>query len=118
MVTKFNDTPGLLEQIRKRPQMWYGGSERSALLLSTLLSGIAEAEAFYDIAQSELLGNFNWKEFEFWVAEQYNPKKLTHSSLSLASHKSNTEPEAFDLWYSWSDKFSKYKKNHIVTTKR
>ena len=108
MNSKFNDTPSLLEQIRKRPQMWHGGSERSALLLSTLFSGITAAEEFYDIEQSDLLGNFNWQEFESWVAEQYNPKKLTFSSFSLASHKSNAEPEAFDLWYSWYDKFCKH----------
>jgi len=108
MITKFTDTPTLLEQIRNRPQMWHGGNERSALLLSTFLSAFSIAEAFYKIDDANIISGFNWEEFETWVEQKYNPKRLTYSSFSLASHLSSNEPEAFDLWYCWYDKYCEY----------
>ena len=95
------DYPTFLSEIKKRPQMWCGGQERSATLLSTFLNGFRYSEHFHKIPESERLGGFDWDHFEKWVQKNYNPKGLSYDSFSLAVFQSKEELKAFDLWFSW-----------------
>lgn len=107
MSLRFKDYPTLLEEIRKRPQMYHGGDERSALLLSIFLGGFDVAELFHNIPETERLGGFDWDSYEKWIRESFNPERLSLNSFSLASHITSTQQEAFDLWYSWYDDFGR-----------
>ncbi len=100
------DYPTLLREIRKRPQMFHGGEERSALLLRTFLGGIQYSEYFHSISKYEIMSGFSWESFEPWVMKRYNPKRLSLDSLSLANYLASNESEGFDLWFSWYDKFN------------
>ena len=102
---RFKDYPSLIEEIRLRPQMWHGGKDRSVTLLSTYLSGFRTAEKYHQISPDECLSGFDWRDFESWVAEKFNPRRLSYDSFSWAAHISDSECEAFDLWYSWYDKY-------------
>ncbi len=106
MKEKVIDFPSFLEEIRKRPQMWRG-EERSALLLSTFLNGFQLAEYFQELPENKCLGGVNWEKFEAWVDKSYNLERLSLNSFSRASYLSDSEPKAFDLWFSWYDKFKK-----------
>ena len=89
--------------------MYHGGDERSALLLSIFLNGFEIGESFHNIPEKDRLGGFNWESYEKWIKESFNPESLSLNSFSLASYTSNTQYEAFDLWYSWYDKFNNIK---------
>ena len=104
---KFNDYPTLLEEIRKRPQMYLGGDEKNLELLAAYLDGFATAEWFHDVSPKKHMGNFNWEEFEEWVKNKYNTNRLSLNSMPLALHVSESKSEAFDLWFSWYDLFCK-----------
>ncbi len=104
------DYPSLLEEIRKRPQMWHNGETRSVLLLKTFISGFQYAQHFHNIEQEKLLGGFNWGTFEKWVKVNFNPKRQSYDSFTWAIHLSDSEAESFDLWFNWYDKF----KNEVI----
>ncbi len=99
------DYPTLIEQIRKRPQMFHGGETRSASLLETFLSGITYGEYFHSIPEDEKMSGFPWRDYEKWVKMNFNKRRLSLNSFSLASYTSNDEKEAFDLWFNWYDEF-------------
>lgn len=105
MIDDIKNYTDLLEAIRNRPQMWLSGKERSITLLSTLISGIQLSEMLHKVPTEKEWGNFDWKIFELWISENYNPKGVSLNSFSLASHLSSSEPVAFDLWFSWYDRF-------------
>ncbi|NJD05855.1 MAG: hypothetical protein FIA97_05075 [Methylococcaceae bacterium] len=105
MTSRFTDYPSLLEEIRKRPMMWFGGDERSITLLAAFLTGVCVAENFHHIPTTSCIGGFGWQDFEHWIARQFNQKMLTLDSFSLAKYKTGVEHEAFDLWYSWYDEY-------------
>ncbi len=69
-IKNYND---LLEAVRKRPQMWINGKERSITLLSTLISGIQFSEMLHKIPTDKVWGDFNWEVFELWVSKKYMP---------------------------------------------
>ena len=85
MKYRFVDYPSLLDEIRKRPQLWIGGKERSINLLSSFVAGIGVAEEFYQIPIESRMSGFDWKIFEGWVTSQFNTKRLSLNSLALAS---------------------------------
>jgi len=97
------DYPSLLEEIRKRPQMWHNGETRSALLLKTFISGFQYSQNFHKVESGNLLGGFNWGDFEKWVEVKFNPKRKSYDSFTWAIYLSDSEAEAFDLWFSWYD---------------
>ena len=105
-----SDYPSLLEEVRKRPQMWHGGETRSSLLLKTFIDGFRYSEHFHKIDNSCRLGGFPWGDFEKWVQVNYNPKRKSYDSFTWASYLSDTELDAFDLWLKWYDIFRKESK--------
>ena len=113
MNPRFKDYPSLLNEIRSRPQLWHGGEERSVELLAAFLSGIRIGEELHEIPPSNRLRGFDWEAFESWVETNFNAKKLTFNSFSLAAHFSRSQKEAFDLWYSWHDEFTKEIQNGL-----
>lgn len=105
MTSRFTDYPSLFEEIRKRPMMWLGGDEPSITLLAAFVSGIDVAEHFHHISTEDCIDGFDWRKFEHWIAQQFNQKRLSLNSFSLARYKTESEHEAFNLWYSWYDQF-------------
>ena len=99
------DYPSLFQEIRKRPQMYHGGKERSVLLLDTFLCGIWFSESFHEIESNKRMSGFDWELFEKWVEETFNPRRLSMRSLYLAEHLSQSESKGFDLWFKWYDEF-------------
>ena len=110
-MNKVHDYPTLLEAIRKRPCMYHGGEERNVELLAAFLGGIGYVQTFQNIPTECLLDNFNWKEFEQWVASEFNKKRLSLNSLTLSRHLSSSNSEAFDLWFKWYDQFRESNSN-------
>mgnify|MGYP000418557008 CR=1 FL=1 len=102
---KFTDFPSLLEEIRKRPQMYLGGEQRSLELLAAYLGGFDLAELFHELPVEKRMGNFDWGSFEEWVRNEYNPRRLSRNSFGLAIHLSESQTKSFDLWFSWYDLF-------------
>ena len=102
---RFTDFPSLLEEIRKRPQMYLGGDQRSLELLAAYLGGFEMAEWFHELPAEQRMGNFDWSAFEEWVRNEYNPEHLSRNSFGLAIHFTGSQMEAFDLWFSWYDLF-------------
>lgn len=103
---KVVDCPSLLEAIRLRPMMYFGGEVRSIARLEAFLAGIEMAEEFYKISSVPRFAGFDWEAYEKWVKCNFNKDGLSLNSLSLAGYISNTESEGFDLWYSWYDEFN------------
>ncbi|GLQ31356.1 hypothetical protein [Litoribrevibacter albus] len=99
------DYPTLLGEIRKRPQVFLGGAERSVVLLSAFIGGIKYGEYFHSVPDHKKLGGFSWDSFENWVEEMFNPRRLTLDSMSLAAHLTSNDQEGFDLWFLWLDAF-------------
>ncbi len=100
------DYPSLLNEVRKRPQMYHGGKERSSILLDTFICGIQYSEAFHEIELDKRMSGFDWECFERWVEEKCNPRRLTMRSFCLAEHLTQCESKGFDLWFEWYDEFS------------
>jgi hypothetical protein len=103
---RFHDYPSLLEEIRKRPQMYLGGDERNLESLATLLDGFKMAEWFHALPEAQHMGGFDWESYESWVKRKYNPKRLSLNSMPLAVYISDSSADAFDLWFSWYDEYS------------
>jgi len=95
--------PSLLERIRKRPVMWLGSTTASGL--QNLLDGIHLAERIHNIPEKQCLRGFAFYDFEAWIEEKYNPKRLSCNSFSLASLTTTSEEEAFRKWFDWYDEF-------------
>jgi hypothetical protein len=103
---QFCDYPSLLEEIRKRPQMYLGGEERNLRLLGAFLDGFKTAEWFHNLPEAQHMGGFDWESYEKWVKHKYNTKRLSANSMPLALYVSDSEAAAFDLWFSWYDEYS------------
>lgn len=102
---RFTDFPSLLEEIRKRPQMYLGGDERNLELLRAYLGGFDTAEWFHELPTVKRMGNFDWNSFEAWVKREHNPRRLCVNSFGLAIYISDSKKDAFDLWFTWYDLF-------------
>lgn len=104
-IDRIKDWPTFFKVIRERPAMWIG--EVSVSNFWNLIGGIQLAEYFYKIPEQDSFGNFNFDEFEKWVDEKYNHKRLSLNSFSLAKELSENEEDGFWKWYEWYDLFSK-----------
>lgn len=100
---KHPDLPALLEAIRRRPGMYLG--EKTILGLSLLLSGIGLAEDLHGIPEDCRIGGFDFPAFEKWVEAAYNPRRLSHNSMTLAAALAESVAAGFDLWFGWYDEF-------------
>lgn len=102
---RFSDYPTLLEEIRKRPQMYLGGDERNLESLGVFLDGFAMAEWFHEIPIEKHMGSFDWESYEEWVKNKYNTERLSLNSIPLAIYITDSKADAFDIWFSWYDLF-------------
>jgi hypothetical protein len=100
---KYPDLPTLLAAIRQRPALFLG--HKTVLGLHLLLSGVTFAEDYHDVPQVARMGGFDFEAFEAWVTATYNPRRLSHNSMSLAARLTGSEDAGFDLWFSWYNEF-------------
>ena len=99
------DVPALLSDLRRRPGVWIG--QKSIERLNLMLGGIEFAENWHAIPAEARFGGFDFKTFEAWVEQTYNPKKLSVRSFGLAAILAGSDAEGFDLWFQWYDEFLK-----------
>ena len=92
----------LLKELRVRYGVHIG--EKSLKLLGVYLSGYvhAQLDLIPDFLKSQDLG---WFEFERFISDRYNPKKLTLNSFSLIRMQCESDEEAFDMFYELLDEF-------------
>ena len=89
--------------------MYLGGEERSLRSLAIYLSGFEMAEWFHELPKEKRLGNFEWELYEKWIRQEYNKERLNLRSFTLAESLTDSQKEAFDLWFSWYDKYNDIK---------
>jgi hypothetical protein len=104
-IQQIKDWPTYFEQIRRRPGMWLGQASLTAL--DNQIGGIELAERIHDVPRNMRLGGFPWSDFEKWADERFNPNRLSIRSFSMALRITNSESEAFELWFQWYDQFNK-----------
>jgi hypothetical protein len=102
-VNQIVDWPSLFGQVRRRPGMWLGSTSLTAL--ENLIGGIGLAEYLYDVPEDKRLVGFSFEGFERWVADRFNPERLSLNSFSLARRATDSEERAFYEWFAWYDQF-------------
>jgi hypothetical protein len=100
---RYPDMPTLLTTIRARPGMFLGRPTIGGLQL--FLSGIQFAEHYYELPSETRIGGFDRQVFELWVKYRYNPRRLSHSSFSLAASLAGDDEAGFNMWFHWYDEF-------------
>ncbi len=83
--------------------MWLGSHSVSALHQQLL--GIRLAEDIHRINPDDRIVGSGLEQFEQWVEENFNPRRLTVRSYGLAREIAGDEAEGLDLWFSWLDQF-------------
>jgi hypothetical protein len=99
------DVPALLADLRRRPGVWIG--QKSIERLNMMLAGVEFAEDWHAIPADARFGGFDFKAFEAWVEQTYNPRKLSVRSFGLSAILAGSDAEGFDLWFRWYDEFLK-----------
>ena len=97
LASQITDWPSLLDQIRRRPGMWLGTA--SIERLRSFLGGIDLAEHLYHVPAERALAGFSFVEFEEWVEERFNPRRMSVLSFELARDRSDSQEEALTLWF-------------------
>jgi hypothetical protein len=108
---------GLLGQFRQKPGMYLGSANLQALRM--VLSGFEIAEMIYAVPESrrQEVNDFPWSDFESYVTERQNERRLTLRSFSLAQYEaqgkdlhsfdsSKEYPGAWEIWWKWYDDFA------------
>jgi hypothetical protein len=92
---------------RARPGMYLGIN--SVTRLEMFLQGFKTAETLVYQNSDKFVG-FNWKEFEQFIADEYNEGSGCISSFSIAlRHCSYDEKMAFNRWFQWYDEYERRK---------
>ena len=102
---RIRDWPTFFEEVRWRPAMWLG--RPSLACLRALLAGFALAEDLYAVGPERLLTGFPFVEFEAWVAQRFNPERLTLDSFGLAGRLTASDEAALSHWFGWYDDFNR-----------
>lgn len=108
---------GILAAIRKRPGMYLGSANLHALHM--LKVGVSLAECIYDISlpRRQEADDIPWQDFESYVEDLHNRRRLSLNSFCLAQYKAQGEnlstyesfteyPGAWDIWWRWYDDFA------------
>jgi hypothetical protein len=106
----------LLSEIRKRPAMFLGSISLQAL--QHFVGGFTMAEWMYTIPEQRRreVEDFPWNDFESYVAEFHNERRLTLNSFGLAQYEAQGKDlKAFDcsieyagaweIWWRWHDEY-------------
>lgn len=100
---RYPDFHAVLNELRKRPSMFFG--DKSAFGLHMWLAGIEFAELFHGVEKDSIFDGFDFAKFEQWVKETFNPLGVPLTSVPFAEHLTKSDAEAFDLWFRWYDEF-------------
>lgn len=92
-----------LEEIRIRPAVWFG--RKSLLAFEAFMQGFWVAESMYELKPEDKLCGFDWMDFEEWVDQKYNVKRLSVRSLHLAGLSAESDEDGFDRWFAMYDEY-------------
>jgi hypothetical protein len=106
------DVPAFLADLRRRPGVWIG--QKSIERLNIMLAGVELAEDWHAIPDNARFGGFDFKAFEAWVEQTYNPGRLSVRSFGLAAILAGSDADGFDLWFGWYDEFLKVTGGHAT----
>jgi hypothetical protein len=107
----------ILADIRKRPVVYLGSPNLHALHM--LKVGVSLAELLYDISRPrrQEADDVPWQDFESYVEDLHNKRRLSLNSFGLAQYKAQGEnlsifdtcveySGAWDIWWRWYDDFA------------